>query len=1322
MSLASLTDEEILDRWNNEDATQFNSHALSFPERDTIFPEILRRGLFPNAITAWEEEAGLYPEPPSLIETSGPLEPPFFQGDPEFVEKLLRKKEFLDSRQPSIKSQAEAGKNPCDPEGEFELTATQRFVSRFMSPQCPYNSALLYHGVGVGKTCAAVSIAEAYLNSGQKKQVIIVAPRTIQSGFKRTIFDDENLKLAVTEGEGDANVARGCTGNSYLALTDNLYEKDRSRILRDVAEAVKSRYLIMGYLQFYNYIQSLVDAVPRGHPKEKERKDAILRREFSGRLIIIDEAHNLRDTPGESAEDNVDGAGGDLELSESQAGKKLTPALVNLLDKAQGTKLVLLTGTPMYNSYREIVFLLNLLLVNDKKATLSDSQIFAPNGSFIPAGANTPGGQELLGKVAQAYVSFMRGENPLSFPKRLDPMGLDKLEGWPASDVAGRPVEDEAMRSRLLKLPFVPVSFPEESEDQYKAVVDAAVERGGTGIAAVDEMVQAGNWLFPGEDGPAVRDIGFDSVFEEAVVGQQAQYSLRDPADDWLLLTKKATGETPLATWSPKAALILKRCRTTAGVRFVYSRFIKSGGLPLALAFEANGYTPWGRDKPLLKNGPLDGLGRQCAICPKREAEHAGAKHGRFVPAKYILITGKSSVSPNNPAAIAAARAASNKDGSEIKVIIGSQVASEGVDFRFVREIFVFDSWYHLNKMEQVLGRGVRTCSHALLDPKYRNCTIYLLLTTYEDGEKETADMTMYRNAMVKAIQVGKVSRVLKQYALDCNLNRDAIVVKDLPKVDMIDAQGNVRKAVSLDDTPMTAVCDWIEGKDGCDYKCIPEIDLSKVQEDISTYDEYAARWKEAEIKKRLRELFEKKQQPMIQSADLLEMFSAIPKQAMAGILSEIVENRNFRIKIKGRNGYIVYRNGYYLFQPLDLADLKVPLSLRIASLPLKKDFYDFSKIMEERATSIAAAAAPPAEGERKIEYWTAMKAWVSAIQAGTFSEAAEPKLQEPPGKNKDTLDHIGIPGAVRDETKRRYKTSDELRRELFRYGMILWMYEYLTAPKPPAWLTEYEPEEISDEKRPVLLKAFGQAILEFIWDTNLNPNEQQFLVRFGDETDRFIGREQRVQKGETEAFRYIDALTGKLIYMCATGRCSEAVVRIFEGDATDSINTVKANVSVTGVPYGFMVPEAKKAVIVFKTNVAAAAVGAAPDEGSKCSNISAIEVHTRMLKAIRENLDGGGYPHLFLWDRLLNEDIIRRKESEAIKKAKEAGAAAPERTVPAREDFVRNMITAMRPCTVKELALRWLDILESAKGGKRYFYRPISALKAGHKGRISAE
>jgi hypothetical protein len=364
--------ESILKKWN--------SYDLTFEERDALLPEIQRLGLYPSLMTVmdeWESNAGLYPS----------------TDDPRFTEKIMQKQEFAENKQDSILQQMEEGENPCDPNKEFELTPVQRFIGRFLSPQCPYVSALLYHGVGVGKTCAAITVAENYLTSYPRKTVIIVAPRNIQPGFRRTIFDDETLVIP----EEGPNTVTGCTGNTYLKRTGTEFEKEKGTITRMVSQAIQARYTFLGYLQFHRMIDDIIKKVPKGLSEEeqRERRTKLLRREFSGRMVIIDEAHNLRDTPGDAADDD-DNPGGDVELSEAQAGKKLTPSLMRVLDAAEGMKLLLLSGTPMYNSYREIIFLLKLLLMNDKRAVLSEREIFLPNGNFAR------GGEELLGAAATA--------------------------------------------------------------------------------------------------------------------------------------------------------------------------------------------------------------------------------------------------------------------------------------------------------------------------------------------------------------------------------------------------------------------------------------------------------------------------------------------------------------------------------------------------------------------------------------------------------------------------------------------------------------------------------------------------------------------------------------------------------------------------------------------------------------------------------------------------------------------------------------------------------------------------------------------------------
>jgi len=1267
----------LLEKWN--------SYDLSFEERDALLSNIQRMNLYPSIMSemdAWESETGLYPD----IE------------DHKFVEKLMRKQEFAENKQDSILKQMEEGVNPCDPDKEFELTPSQRFIGRFLSPQCPYQSALLFHGVGVGKTCAAITVAENYLRSYPRRSVIVVAPRNIQPGFRRTIFDDEALHIS----QDGANDAKGCTGNSYLKRTGTEFERDKALITRRVAQSINSRYTFLGYIQFHRMIEDIVKKIPKDLDEAtfKLQRNRLLRREFSGRLVIIDEAHNLRDTPGEGADDDADIPGGEIELTETQAGKKLTPSLMKVLEAAEGMKLLLLSGTPMYNSYREIIFLLKLLLMNDKRVILSERDVFMPDGRFKKGAEGRRGGEELLGAAASAYVSFMRGENPLSFPVRLKPQGAPTLDAWMARSPSGAEIPEE-QKDKMLRLPFVPLSYEGESMEAYQRISEEAIEAGGVGVGSIDEMVQSGNWLFPGDAGAQIRDAGFDGCFEEISTGGPSQFTSRTGPPKWLLADA-------LGTVSPKAKFTLEQSRKAKGVVFVYSRFIKSGALPLALALEANGYTAWGDKRPLLTNGNQLAEGRQCALCARREKAHMGADH-KFVPAKYIIITGRANISPNNPAAIQAARAKTNMDGRDVKIIIGSQVASEGVDFRFVREIYVFDSWFHLNKMEQVLGRGIRTCSHSLLPPEQRNCTTYLLINTFGEGQDtETADMYMYRNAMKKAIDVGRVTRVLKRYALDCNLNRDAIVVTGLGTQRHIDSQGVVREEVNINDTPYTNLCDWIET---CDYTCAKPVAMDSANTDFSTYDEYAVKWRETELKTAIRKMFEEGGQPEFQLDDILHAMSDVPHRAVSGLLSEIVGNRSFRVRIKSAEGYIVYRNGYFLFQPDYISDIRIPLALRVADVPVKRDSFDPTAIRLRVAPAAAAPAEAPAEAQADAE---------AQAPAAEEAQAQAPEAVPPPEPRAGTIQSYwaaiatwaesinqgtaitdDIPPEVLGAIAERY-IGDEQNREKSWLIMINWLYDHIQTT-----------DIYSVEQKNAYRRGLAQSLIEFIWDESLRPNEQLQLVQSGNAIARGAAKEQLVNKGDITAFRFVDPITGLIKYMCGASPCSEAVSKVFESDPEDPLRLIQANTTTTGQIYGFIVPKAKERRLVFKTSSAPPPPGGKPEKGGECAIISTISYHIQMLKSISNMLVTEGYPRFILVENILDEKARKKREKEEDKIAGRKGVAA------AAKRANRTFENAVRACALKDIMLRWITIMNDAKGGRRYFYRPIAALKSGHKGTV---
>ena len=46
-------------------------------------------------------------------------------------------------------------------------------------------------------------------------------------------------------------------------------------------------------------------------------------------------------------------------------------------------KLLILSATPMYNDYKEIIWLLNLMNLNDNKSEILLKDVFDENGDFI---------------------------------------------------------------------------------------------------------------------------------------------------------------------------------------------------------------------------------------------------------------------------------------------------------------------------------------------------------------------------------------------------------------------------------------------------------------------------------------------------------------------------------------------------------------------------------------------------------------------------------------------------------------------------------------------------------------------------------------------------------------------------------------------------------------------------------------------------------------------------------------------------------------------------------------------------------------------------
>lgn len=388
--------------------------------------------------------------------TKQPMDDPLYPSlnDPLFNVKIALRKEFHDSPFDGTIRDIETHANHLC-EASFELEPHQLFVRNFLSLATPYQSLLLYHGLGTGKTCSAIGVAEemrAYMKQvGFTQRILIVASPNVQGNFRQQLFDERRLVQIPHPTQPNEFVwnIESCVGNTLLDEINptGFHSLPREKVVSNIMTLIHTYYEFMGYGQFANLISETVGA-DTDRLSEKERREVEIyrvRRVFNHRLVIIDEVHNIR-------------------LTEENVNKTAAVLLMKVAKYSENMRLLLLSATPMYNSYKEIIWLTNLMNLNDGRSTVEIGDVFDANGQFKEAGKATAknpypeSGDDLLRRKLTGYVSYVRGENPYTFPYRIYPsettfagdQSLDRIRShYPHTQMNGKPIETPLRHIRV---------------------------------------------------------------------------------------------------------------------------------------------------------------------------------------------------------------------------------------------------------------------------------------------------------------------------------------------------------------------------------------------------------------------------------------------------------------------------------------------------------------------------------------------------------------------------------------------------------------------------------------------------------------------------------------------------------------------------------------------------------------------------------------------------------------------------------------------------------------------------------------------------------
>lgn len=228
----------------------------------------------------------------------------------------------------------------------FDAFPHQKIVRDFLNSDSPYRGLLIYHGLGVGKTCSSIGIAEAFKDD---RKIVVLLQKSIKQNYisqlkqcgdeyfrneNHWIFlrhiDDEIYNIMIKIGIAKKTIQRenGCFLIDFTKKSnyDTLRDIDKRRLNEQINEMIDNKYE-------FKHINGLT---------AKQLDNMEITNYFDNKLIVIDEVHNI-----------INGM--------ASEGSMRAIRLNELFMNANNSKFVFLSGTPMKNIPFEIGKLYNIL-------------------------------------------------------------------------------------------------------------------------------------------------------------------------------------------------------------------------------------------------------------------------------------------------------------------------------------------------------------------------------------------------------------------------------------------------------------------------------------------------------------------------------------------------------------------------------------------------------------------------------------------------------------------------------------------------------------------------------------------------------------------------------------------------------------------------------------------------------------------------------------------------------------------------------------------------------------------------------------------------
>ena len=245
-----------------------------------------------------------------------------------------------------------------------------------------------------------------------------------------------------------------------------------------------------------------------------------------------------------------------------------------------------------------------------------------------------------------------------------------------------------------------------------------------------------------------------------------------------------------LQTYSPKFLHILENIQDKdhQGLHLVYTQFRTAEGIGLfSLVLEKNGFTRFKIRKNHLNVWEID-------ISEVDEGKptyalYTGTETSEEKEMIRHIYNGEWDDIPDSIGNVLKAKYRNNNMGEVIKVFMITSSGSEGINLRNTRYVHIMEPYWHPVRLEQVIGRARRICSHKDLPKALQTVEVFVYLMTFSEAQLKTddaielkrkdlskavpkvpitSDQYLYEISEIKANVTAQLTDAIKESAFDC--------------------------------------------------------------------------------------------------------------------------------------------------------------------------------------------------------------------------------------------------------------------------------------------------------------------------------------------------------------------------------------------------------------------------------------------------------------------------------------------------------------------------------------------------------------------------